>query len=69
MSDVAPAQAGQLFGLCNTFGSAAGILGTAGVGVLVEATGSFSAVFGITAGLYLIGIAVWLALCTAERQF
>ena len=30
MSDVAPRQAGKLFGLCNTFGSVAGILSVSG---------------------------------------
>lgn len=30
MSDVAPRHAGLLFGLCNTFGSLAGILGVSG---------------------------------------
>ena len=30
MSDIAPRHAGRLFGLCNTFGSLAGILGVAG---------------------------------------
>ncbi len=69
MSDIAPTHAGQLFGLCNTFGSAAGILGTWGVGVMVEATGSFASVFQVTAVMYVVGIAVWLAMCTSERQF
>jgi hypothetical protein len=30
MSDIAPRHAGVLFGLCNTFGSLAGILGVSG---------------------------------------
>lgn len=32
MSDIAPRHAGLLFGLCNTFGSLAGILGVSGGG-------------------------------------
>lgn len=59
MSDVAPYNAGQLFGLCNTFGSFAGILGVSAAGVLYEATGSFNSLFYITAALYAIGATVF----------
>lgn len=69
MSDIAPRQAGKLFGLCNTFGSAAGILGVSCAGFLVESTGSFALVFQITAILNIIGTLVWNAWATAERQF
>ncbi len=69
MSDIAPANAGQMFGLCNTFGSAAGILGVVAVGVIVEATGSFAPVFQITAAMYVAAVVVWNLLCTGERVF
>ncbi len=69
MSDIAPRQAGQMFGLCNTFGSAAGILGVVAVGVVVQATGSYVPVFQLTAAMYVVGVAVWLLLCTGERVF
>lgn len=69
MSDIAPRQAGQMFGLCNTFGSLSGIIGVTAVGFIVEATKSFSAVFQLTAALYVIGAVVWLALATGERVF
>lgn len=69
MSDIAPNNAGQMFGLCNTFGSAAGILGVVAVGVIVEATGSFAPVFQITACMYVFAVAVWNLLCTGERVF
>ncbi|GBF90924.1 anion transporter, chloroplastic-like [Raphidocelis subcapitata] len=69
MSDIAPRNAGQMFGLCNTFGSAAGILGVVAVGVVVEATGSFAPVFQITAAMYVVAVAVWNVLCTGERVF
>jgi MFS family permease len=69
MSDIAPRQAGKLFGLCNTFGSAAGILGVSCAGFLVERTGSFSLIFQITAILNVVGTLVWNAWATAERQF
>jgi len=70
MGDVAPGSAGSLFGLCNTFGCAAGGAGVAGAGALVQASGgSFDAVFGVTAGLYLAGAAVFWAWAEGEAQF
>lgn len=69
MSDVAPRHAGRLFGLCNTFGSAAGILGVSAAGFIVEATGSFGLVFQITAALNILGAVVWNLFATAEKQF
>jgi ACS family sodium-dependent inorganic phosphate cotransporter/ACS family sodium-dependent inorganic phosphate cotransporter-like MFS transporter 9 len=69
MSDVAPRHAGRLFGLCNTFGSFAGILGVSVAGLLVEKTGSFGLVFQITAVLNIIGTVVWNMFATAEKQF
>jgi ACS family sodium-dependent inorganic phosphate cotransporter/ACS family sodium-dependent inorganic phosphate cotransporter-like MFS transporter 9 len=69
MSDIAPRHAGMMFGLCNTFGSLSGILGVTAVGFIVQYTKSFSTVFQITAGLYILGTMVWLALATGERVF
>lgn len=69
MSDIAPKQAGQMFGLCNTFGCLSGIAGVLSVGVIVEATGSFTPVFLITASLYVLAVIVWNLLCTGERVF
>lgn len=69
MSEIAPQHAGQMFGLCNTFGSLAGIIGTASVGFIVERTGSFNAVFQITAVIYVIATFVWIKYCTSEPQF
>lgn len=69
MSDIAPKQAGQMFGLCNTFGCAAGILGVVAVGVVVEATGSFAPVFLMTAVMYVIAVIGWNLGCTGERVF
>jgi hypothetical protein len=39
MADVAPGKAGQMFGLCGTFASLAGIIATSSVGFIVERTG------------------------------
>jgi MFS family permease len=69
MGDVAPGAAGSLFGLCNTFGCAAGGAGVAGAGALVQATGSFASVFGVTAGLYLAGAALFWAWAEGTPQF
>lgn len=69
MADIAPRNAGQMFGLCNTFGSLSGIVGVSAVGFLVQRTGSFDTVFKITAGLYLVGTLVWNLFCTGEVVF
>ncbi|KAF5829807.1 major facilitator superfamily domain-containing protein [Dunaliella salina] len=69
MSDIAPRQAGKMFGLSNTFGSLSGIVGVTAVGFIVEATNSFSPVFQLTAGLYVMGTLVWWLLATGERVF
>lgn len=69
MSDIAPKHAGQMFGLCNTFGSLSGIIGVSSVGFIVEATKSFSAVFLMTASLYVFGTVFWLCFCKGEQIF
>lgn len=69
MSEIAPKHAGQMFGLCNTFGSLAGIVGTASVGFIVEKTGSFTAVFQATAVLYIVATVFWNLYCTSLPQF
>ena len=40
MADIAPGSAGQMFGLCGTFASLAGIIATSSVGFIVEKTGA-----------------------------
>lgn len=69
MSDIAPRYAGQMFGLCNTFGSLSGILGVVSVGHIVEKTGSFAPVFLLTACLYVAAVVAWNLMCTTERVF
>ena len=69
MSDIAPRYAGRLFGLANTFGSFAGILGVSAVGFVVEKTGSFDPVFKLTAVMYIAATIVWNLMCTGERVF
>lgn len=69
MSDIAPRHAGRLFGLCNTFGSLAGVLGVSAVGFIVEHTGSFAPVFYVTAALYVFGLICWNLLLSTDVQF
>ena len=69
MSDIAPRHAGKMFGLCNTFGSLSGIIGVTAVGFIVEATGSFSGVFLLTASLYVAATIAWNLMCTGEVVF
>ena len=69
MADIAPRNAGQMFGLCNTFGSLSGIVGVSAVGFIVQRTGSFDTVFKITAALYLVGTVIWNLFCTGEVVF
>ena len=69
MSDIAPKDSGKLFGLCNTFGSLAGIVGVQAAGVLYEATGSFTMLFKLTAVMYLIGAACFWAWARAHPIF
>ena len=69
MSDIAPRHAGKMFGLCNTFGSLSGIVGVTAVGFIVEATGSFSPVFLLTASMYVVATIIWNVLCTGEVVF
>eukprot|EP01024_Parvocaulis_polyphysoides_P021591 TRINITY_DN20226_c0_g2_i1.p1 TRINITY_DN20226_c0_g2~~TRINITY_DN20226_c0_g2_i1.p1 ORF type:complete len:369 (-),score=58.89 TRINITY_DN20226_c0_g2_i1:25-1044(-) len=69
MSDIAPKNAGELFGLSNTFGSMAGIIGVGLVGILVEKTGSFQSVFLLTGLMYVVSGIIWTTLCKTEQMF
>lgn len=69
MSDVAPDNAGQLFGLCNTFGSFAGIVGVSAAGVLLEATASFNALFYLSAALYTTGAVMFWVFAQGDAVF
>ena len=69
MQDVAPRYAGILFGLANTAGCAAGILGTTLVGFMIKQTHSWSTVFQLMTALYVVGTICWLALCSGDTLF
>ena len=69
ISEVAPTNAGKLFGLSNTFGCFSGNAGVSVAGFVVEKTGSFGSIFLMTAMLNVLGAIVWNLFATAERQF
>eukprot|EP01026_Neomeris_dumetosa_P050590 TRINITY_DN44415_c0_g1_i1.p2 TRINITY_DN44415_c0_g1~~TRINITY_DN44415_c0_g1_i1.p2 ORF type:complete len:117 (-),score=7.85 TRINITY_DN44415_c0_g1_i1:103-432(-) len=69
MSDIAPKNTGQVFGLSNTFGSMAGIIGVGLVGLLLEKTGSFRTVFLVCGVMYIIAGIIWTAFSTTEQIF
>jgi len=69
ISDIAPQHSGQLFGLCNTFGSLAGILGVSLAGFVYEVTGSFNLLFNFTTCLYLLGAVVYFLAASCEPIF
>jgi nitrate/nitrite transporter NarK len=69
MSDIAPKHAGQLFGLCNTFGSFSGIVGVSAAGFLLQVTGNFNALFWLTGTLYLCGAIVYASFAETRQLF
>ncbi|MGH8679056.1 MAG: ACS family MFS transporter [Burkholderiales bacterium] len=66
--DVGPNHAGILMGISNTVATIPGIVGVAAAGFIVQATGSFSAVFYLAAAIYLVGMVGYLAWATGERR-
>jgi MFS transporter, ACS family, solute carrier family 17 (sodium-dependent inorganic phosphate cotransporter), other len=67
--DIAPRYAGPLMGLSNTAGTLPGVIGVTVTGYILQSTGSWALVFGIAAGLYVAGTAVWLAFAKGENLF
>ena len=57
--DIAPKHAGAIFAAGNTCATLAGLLAVPLTGVVLEATGSWSLVFGITAAHYCVGAALY----------
>jgi ACS family sodium-dependent inorganic phosphate cotransporter len=55
-------------GISNTVATVPGIVGVAAAGFIVQATGSFSAVFYLAAAIYLAGMFGYLAWATGERR-
>lgn len=66
--DIGPRYAGILMGISNTAATVPGIIGVAVTGLILGATGSFAAVFYLTAAVYLIGLAGYLAWASGEQK-
>jgi ACS family glucarate transporter-like MFS transporter len=64
--DIAPNHAGVVTGWMNTLGNLGGLVGPLVVGVVVERSHSWDIPFYITAALYLVGAAAWLAIDPAQ---
>ncbi len=66
--DVGPRYAGILMGISNTVATVPGIIGVAATGLILGITGSFSAIFYLTAAVYLLGLAGYLAWASGEQK-
>ena len=64
--DVAPSYAGQLFGISNTFGTVAGIVGNVLTGWLWHWTGSLGTVFATCVALNVCGAVVYCLFGTTD---
>ena len=65
--DVGATHAGVVTGFMNTFGNVGGLVGPLVVGYMVERWGSWTYPFYITAGVYVLGAAAWLAVNPHRR--
>ena len=67
--DIAPRHAGTVMGLTNTAGTIPGMVGVYTTGMILQATGSWAIVFGVAAGVTLVGWIVFLLFGSGEREF
>ncbi|KAG2491886.1 hypothetical protein HYH03_009838 [Edaphochlamys debaryana] len=61
--DIAPRNAGMVFGAGNTAATLAGLISVPVTGFILQSTGSWPLVFGITAFHYVAGAVVWALWC------
>jgi MFS transporter, ACS family, solute carrier family 17 (sodium-dependent inorganic phosphate cotransporter), other len=66
--DVGPTYAGVLMGISNTIAAIPGIIGVAITGFIVQASGSFAAVFYLIAAIDAIGLLGYLRWASGERK-
>ena len=67
--DIAPRSAGTLMGMTNTVATMPGIIGVYVSGMILDATGSWTMVFHIAAGIALFGLAFYLSFASGKRLF
>ncbi|XP_051832696.1 solute carrier family 17 member 9 isoform X1 [Antechinus flavipes] len=67
IQDLAPSCAGFLFGVANTAGALAGVIGVCLGGYLIETTGSWTSVFNLVAIISNIGLCMFLVFGEAQR--
>lgn len=67
--DIAPRHAGTLMGITNTAGTIPGIIGVYVTGVILELTGSWALVFGVAAGVTLVGLVFFLLFASGRKLF
>ena len=67
--DIAPRYAGVLMGLSNTAATIPGIIGVYVSGLILSATGSWTLVFQVAAGIYLFGMVFYLIFASSKRLY
>uniref|UniRef100_A0A8D1V8X6 Voltage-gated purine nucleotide uniporter SLC17A9 n=1 Tax=Sus scrofa TaxID=9823 RepID=A0A8D1V8X6_PIG len=67
IQDLAPSCAGFLFGVANTAGALAGVVGVCLGGYLIETTGSWASVFNLVAAVSSLGLCIFLVFGKAQR--
>ncbi|XP_016042416.2 voltage-gated purine nucleotide uniporter SLC17A9 [Erinaceus europaeus] len=67
IQDLAPSCAGFLFGVANTAGALAGVVGVCLGGYLIETTGSWTSVFNLVAAISSLGLCNFLLFGKAQR--
>ncbi|XP_007462313.1 PREDICTED: solute carrier family 17 member 9 [Lipotes vexillifer] len=67
IQDLAPSCAGFLFGVANTAGALAGVVGVCLGGYLIETTGSWTSVFNLVAAISSLGLCTFLVFGKAQQ--
>jgi len=68
-ADIGPKYTGTLMGMTNMLGAIPGIVGVYLTGLILNTTGSWDAVFYVTAGVTFFGGLFYLLFASAEKQF